>query len=114
MSTELYSNAHVDMFDFEGPLLLKLRALAEKQRRKEREQQLSDVFSMLVQTLRAKDEQLYRHSSRVMYFTQHLSQLLSLRPGTITMINLGALFHDIGKIGLSNTLLHKASRLTEQ
>lgn len=108
MSTQLYSTTHVDADDLARPLLLKLHALEEKQ------QQFSDVLSTLVRALQTKDYYLYEHSYRVMYFTLQFAQLLNLAPGIISTCALGALFHDLGKISLSNTLLHKASRLTDQ
>src|SRR5437588_8341243 len=108
MSTQLNSTPNVDEFELERPLLLKLRVLQARQQR------FSTVFSTLVQALEAKDYYLYQHSYRVMYFTRQLAQLLNLPPGTVTIIMLGALFHDLGKIGISDTLLHKTSPLTEQ
>lgn len=108
MSTQLYSTTNVDAGDLAPPLLLKLHALEEKQ------QQFSDVLSALVRALETKDYYLYEHSYRVMYFTLQFAQLLNLAPGIISTCTLGALFHDLGKISLSNTLLHKPSRLTDQ
>ncbi|GAC1380991.1 MAG: hypothetical protein NVS4B7_00840 [Ktedonobacteraceae bacterium] len=114
MSTLVGAATSIDTFDIERPLLFKLRALEEKQQQKERKYRYADVFSTLVQALRTKDHSLYRHSYRVRYLTQHFAQLLGLPKSMTTAIRLGALFHDIGKIGISDTLLHKAAGLTQQ
>src|SRR5438874_8951956 len=97
----LYSTMRVDGCDVAHPLLSKLHAIEEKQQR------FSDVLSTLVRALQTKDYYLYEHSYRVMHFTFDFAQSLNLAPGIISSFTLGALFHDLGKISLSNRLLHK-------
>ena len=106
MSIPLYSR--VDGCDVAHPLLLKLHAIEEKQQR------FSDVLFTLVRALETKDHYLYEHSYRVMHFTLKFAQSLNLAPGIVSTFTLGGLFHDLGKISLSNTLLHKCSPLTDQ
>ncbi|MHB8597343.1 MAG: HD-GYP domain-containing protein [Ktedonobacteraceae bacterium] len=72
------------------------------------------VFSTLAFALKAKDPQLYRHSYQVQYFASLLSDALSLTEDEKITIELGALFHDIGKLAISDAILQKPSRLTRQ
>lgn len=75
---------------------------------------VKSVFSTLVFTLKAKDLELYHHSYRVQYFATHLSAALGLTEDERMIIELGALFHDIGKLAIQDTILRKPSGLTEQ
>ncbi len=74
----------------------------------------TDVFSTLAFALKAKDPQLYRHSYQVQYFASLLSNALSLTEDEKITIELGALFHDLGKLAISDAILQKPSRLTRQ
>lgn len=75
---------------------------------------MSPILAMLLQRLKAKDVQLYRHSFRVHYLTYHLARMLCLPESEITAIGLGALLHDIGKLYIRDALLQKATQLTPQ
>ena len=78
-------------------------------------EEFSEIFSSLIPALNAKDPQLYHHSLRVHTLalsfattTLHLSEAETLKVG------LAAFFHDIGKMNISDAILHKASGLTRQ
>ncbi|MGZ3643088.1 MAG: HD-GYP domain-containing protein [Ktedonobacteraceae bacterium] len=78
-------------------------------------EEFSEIFSSLIPELNAKDPQLYHHSLRVHTLaisfattTLHLSEAETLKVG------LAAFFHDIGKMNISDAILHKASGLTRQ
>ena len=86
--------------------------LQAKQRRVHEKQSLFPIISTLLQTLKAKDAQLYRHSRKVHYLTNWLSRELRLSQHQVTAIGLGALLHDIGKIGIEDALLQRAGLLT--
>ncbi len=66
----------------------------------------------LLLAMKAKDSLLYEHSLRVLHFTHHLAQALPLPEAEVTTIELAALFHDVGKLAISDELLYKASGLT--
>lgn len=72
----------------------------------------TNVLPTLALALKAKDPQLYRHSYQVQYFASQLSDVLGLSEDEKTTIELGALFHDIGKLAISDSILQKPSRLT--
>ncbi len=111
MSIQSLTIVRTGMYGFERPLLLKLQLL-EKMLQHERQQQFAEAFSALTQVLLVKDAQLYRHSYRVQYFTHYLTYALNLSKDELMTVELAALFHDIGKIGISDKVLHKASYLT--
>lgn len=76
--------------------------------------ELFEALSVLTLTLRTKDPQLYEHSCRVQAFTRHLAQALRLSQEDTIVMELGALFHDIGKMYIHNDVLHKVLPLTSE
>lgn len=80
----------------------------------ELQQEFSAALSTLTLTLKVKDPQLYEHSCRVQQLIHRLAQALRLPQEDAVMIELAGLFHDIGKIGIHNDVLQKASGLTRQ
>jgi response regulator RpfG family c-di-GMP phosphodiesterase len=62
----------------------------------------------------AKDRYTHGHSEKVMGFTIHLAQKLGLSEQEIDHIKYAGLLHDIGKIGVSEAILNKPGRLTEE
>lgn len=51
------------------------------------------------------------HSERVGYYTDALAQRLGVDPGRRRWLRRAALLHDVGKLGVSNTILDKPGRL---
>ncbi len=77
-------------------------------------QEFSEVIFKLTPVMKAKDAELYSHSLRVHSLALALAPMLNLPKDEVLMIGLAAFFHDIGKIGINNALLKKASQLTHQ
>lgn len=86
--------------------------------------ELSDTYEMLekaylesVQTLRytveAKDFYTRGHSDRVSEYSVLLGKHLNLPEETLNTLRVGGLFHDIGKIGVPDSILQKESKLTD-
>ncbi len=71
-------------------------------------------FAYLLRALREYDGQLYHHSLSVYLLTTPLLQALRLPAHESMLIELAALFHDIGKLALPRQLLHKATALTSE
>src|SRR2546422_9129143 len=67
----------------------------------------------LVHFLEEKDSYTRGHSVRVTNYAVAIGRRLDLLPGVGDMIALGAELHDIGKIGVSESVLHKAGKLSE-
>lgn len=103
---------HTVTSDFERPLLYTLDQL-EKSLKDEQEQHYFEVFSSLTLALQAKDARLYKHSRRVQHFARQLASAIGLPRAEQQTIELAALFHDIGKVGLHDNVLEKPARLTD-
>jgi len=69
------------------------------------------TITALSQAIEAKDIYTRGHSERVAALATGLASELGLSQDEIASINYGALLHDIGKIGISETILNKAGRL---
>jgi putative nucleotidyltransferase with HDIG domain len=67
----------------------------------------------LVHALEAKDAYLRGHSLRVAEYAVGVARELGIADENVDAIALGAHLHDIGKIGVSEEVLHKQARLTQ-
>jgi HD-GYP domain-containing protein (c-di-GMP phosphodiesterase class II) len=68
----------------------------------------------LVETVDAKDPYTYGHSQRVMEYALLGAIPLSLLPEELQSIEFGALLHDVGKIGINDSILRKPGGLTRK
>ena len=66
----------------------------------------------LVFALEAKDAYTRGHSMRVAHYSVGIARALGLDADLIDTIALGAELHDVGKIGVSESILHKPGKLT--
>ena len=76
-------------------------------------QQELERLQALVHCLEEKDSYTRGHSVRVTNYAVAIGRRLDLVPDVGDMIALGAELHDIGKIGVSESVLHKAGKLSE-
>lgn len=67
----------------------------------------------LAATLDARDPNTAGHSERVSVLAVAIGRVLSLGAEELDVLRLGALLHDIGKIGISDEILRKPGPLTE-
>jgi putative two-component system response regulator len=67
----------------------------------------------LAQALEAKDAYLRGHSLRVAQYAVAIARCVGLDDNAIDAISLGGHLHDIGKIGVSEEVLHKPGKLTD-
>ena len=75
---------------------------------------LIEVVTSLAGAIDAKDEYTKGHSSSVSRYSEALARALNLPEKDVERIKLGALLHDIGKIGIPENVLRKPSRLTDE
>ncbi|MFC1962297.1 HD domain-containing phosphohydrolase [Chloroflexota bacterium] len=68
----------------------------------------------IAQTIDAKDTYALGHSSWVRKFTMIAANSLPLASDELRMIEIGALLHDIGKIGINEKILCKTEPLTDE
>ena len=71
-------------------------------------------LGLLVSALRLRDRETYAHSRRTARLSLLLGRELRLSPSEMTTLFLGALLHDVGKIGVPDAVLHKPGRLTDE
>lgn len=87
--------------------------------------ELSDTYEKLesaylesIQTLRytveAKDTYTRGHSDRVSEYSVLIGKYLDLQESDIETLRIGGLFHDIGKIGVPDSILQKEEKLTDE
>jgi putative nucleotidyltransferase with HDIG domain len=72
------------------------------------------VIAALLGSLAAKDRYTQGHSAATMQHALAVAKSLGLGTDEIAAVNLGALFHDIGKIGIPEHILRKPSALTDE
>jgi putative nucleotidyltransferase with HDIG domain len=72
------------------------------------------TLTSLMSALDARDRETEGHSTRVSRLTCLLAEEIGLSGHQLKAIERGALLHDIGKIGISDTVLHKPGKLTDE
>ena len=72
------------------------------------------TLTSLMSALDARDRETEGHSTRVSRLTCLLAEEIGLTGAPLKAIERGALLHDIGKIGIRDTILHKPGKLTEE
>lgn len=68
----------------------------------------------LVNAIDQKDEYTSGHSLRVGYYATELGKCLGLAKADLQMLQWSALLHDVGKIGIRDSVLKKKGKLTEE
>jgi putative nucleotidyltransferase with HDIG domain len=79
--------------------------------RKQRELFLKTI-TILAQAVELRDEYTYGHTQRVTRYASMLAQHLDLPEDQLELIKIGTPLHDIGKIGIDDSILRKPGRLT--
>lgn len=74
---------------------------------------LINMMHAFVSTIEAKDKYTCGHSERVTNYSMQMAKLLGWKPETLDLLRISAILHDIGKIGVPETILLKPERLTE-
>ncbi len=75
---------------------------------------LKDCVRSIISALEAKDPYTYGHSLRVAEYALLMGRALKLSQPDLILLELGALLHDIGKIGTPDHILLKPGPLTTQ
>lgn len=101
-----------------------IKAISQMDMIKEMNVELKDTYDKLeraymesIQTLRytveAKDTYTRGHSDRVSEYSVLIGKHLGLSDDDLKTIQIGGLFHDIGKIGVPDSILLKTDKLTD-
>lgn len=101
-----------------------IKAISQMQEIKEINEKLQSTYEELekaylesIETLRytveAKDTYTRGHSDRVSEYSHLIGKHLDLSEDDLKKLKLGGLFHDIGKIGVPDSILLKTDKLTD-
>lgn len=79
----------------------------------ELEKTYDQTLAALMSALDARDQETEGHSLRVSQLAHCLGEAMELDSHNLKALERGSLLHDIGKIGISDAILHKPGPLTE-
>lgn len=74
---------------------------------------ISEIATSLAGAIDAKDPYTKGHSTSVSRFSEALARAINLPEDEVERIKLGALLHDVGKIGIPETVLKKEGPLSD-
>ena len=77
------------------------------------EERLNRVAEAFARVIDAKSPWTFRHSERVAEFTVGMAEALGYRRAAVRDLRWAALLHDIGKLGVPNTILDKHGPLSD-
>lgn len=75
---------------------------------------LIEMVTSLASAIDAKDTYTKGHSSSVSRYAEALARAINLPEAEVERISLGALLHDVGKIGIPENVLRKPTHLTDE
>lgn len=99
------------------------RLRSEEQRTEAQKRQIESLYSEIQQAylhtvtsltmaIEAKDRYTRGHSVRVFYYCSLIADVLGLSSASRVNLRFAAVLHDLGKIGIPDSVLHKRGRLT--
>jgi len=89
-------------------------ALAVKESRENLQQAYIEFIGSLAGALDARDDYTAGHSRRVSEYSCAIAEAMNITGSELEVIRVGALLHDIGKIGVTDSVLRKPSKLTSE
>ncbi|HLK54949.1 MAG TPA: HD domain-containing phosphohydrolase [Chthonomonadaceae bacterium] len=79
-----------------------------------REQSSFDVLDGLVNAIDLKDKYTRKHSEHMTGFALQLAQAMNCSEETYNIVRVAGLLHDVGKIGVPDSILRKPGKLSEE
>lgn len=74
----------------------------------------ANLIKAFIHSIEAKDKYTQGHSERVAQYSVDIAKQMKLSRRQIQLIRQGAILHDIGKIGISDQILNKPGRLSDE
>ncbi len=94
-----------------------IKSIAQMKEIKKINDELEKAYLESIETLRytveAKDTYTRGHSDRVSAYSVLIGKKLGLKQSELNTLKIGGLFHDIGKIGVPDSILLKETKLSE-
>jgi len=94
--------------------VLPAKAAAAMQLRSETKQASLDSIWALVRAVEAKDPYTRRHSEQVTYYAINFAEAMGLPESKVESIRVASLLHDVGKIGVPDSILANLGILTDE
>ncbi len=97
-------------------MMLEIRRFIERLRKaaEENKQMFLGAVSSLAAAIDAKDPYTAGHSERVAHYSATIATILELPEEEVEDVRVSALMHDVGKIGIQDSILGKAGPLTDE
>jgi putative two-component system response regulator len=95
-------------------LLTRVKSLVRGKRLNDQLDQTEAVIYNLARVIEEKDEYRLHHAERLTLLTTRLARALDLPEADIQTLRLGAALHDIGTVGVRESILQKRGSLTEE
>ena len=108
------SVSSVDMKLLDGAARLSEIAIANNALYEEQQAFFLGTLEALTSAIDAKDPYTCGHSQRVSELSKRLAETVGLSPAEVETIRISGLVHDLGKIGVPESVLLKTSRLTDE
>lgn len=89
-------------------------AMAAARLRVDVELLFSSMIDAIMRTIQAKDVYTRGHSERVRHYSKILARELGMSREEVKRVALGGALHDIGKIGMPDSILHNTTPLTPE
>lgn len=106
------SNLSQDIEEKNRQLLLLIRDL--KQEHAKSKEAFIEIIASLAKALEARDPYTQGHSQRVVNYTLMLAEELGWDQNLRDRLSYAAVLHDLGKIGIPDSILHKKDKLTDE
>lgn len=100
--------------DRETQTLLSAEGLLDAERKRGIADSYASTIYALTAAVNAKDHYTFNHSNNVSEYAAALAQHIGLDPEHVEIIRQAGLLHDIGKIGIPETILSKTERLNDE
>ncbi len=78
------------------------------------EQIYLEVITALASAIDARDSYTHGHSNRVTVYAVAIAEEMGLPPHEVDVIRNASILHDVGKIGIRESILHKPGKLTSE
>jgi HD-GYP domain-containing protein (c-di-GMP phosphodiesterase class II) len=84
-----------------------------EQAHEEKEETLRKLIETVASIIDARDQSVSGHSHQVARYAVALGRELGLNAGELAMLHTAGLFHDLGKVGIPEAILHKPGPLND-